>query len=130
MCYGLVMNKPKNTKVTFTPSEWEILIHRPEDCIVESELDTENPRWTADELWEKVTEIYSLKSRQEIDLGDELTFSIISNMISMNTWFDCIAGHVENDDVAKIFDGYPKSRYMRDCKAAKSIEQKVGVRFT
>ena len=35
-----------------------------------------------------------------------------------------------NDDVAKIFDGYPKSRYMRDCKAAKSIEQKVGVRFT
>ena len=118
------MTKPKNSKTTFTPLEWEIIKDRPEDCIIEVLHD--EATWTEDEIETRVTQLYNLKAGDEIDLSDELTFAIIEDCIQ-GTFMDRMADEINNYGYS---DRITQGQWSALVRASKSIERKTGVEFS
>jgi hypothetical protein len=120
------MTKTNNSKITFTPLEWEIIKDRPEDCITEVLYDQHHDKWERDQIDWKVNQIYDLKSGDEIDLNDELTFAIIEDCIE-GTFMDRVASHI---NLYGYSEHMTQGQWGALVRAANSIEKKTGVKFS
>lgn len=115
--------KPDLNSIKFTPFEWEMLTHRPDDAIVE--VLVESFGYDPDEVWERLIEIGALNHKKPIDLGDPLTRHIIEDMIDGNTWLENYPD-VDMDDKG---DDVGITDHRKFVRTAKALEKKVGVKM-
>ena len=117
--------------IKFTPTEWEMIIDRPVDCIgdcLEHDPVTIDNGWTRQMIEERAEEMFSNKERA-VDISDPLNLQVLKDAIVGSMFLERMEDEVYNFGyhnpsipATSTITRYQISKYR---KAAEAIESKT-----